>query len=232
MNELFAMKTVDAIRLVHQKRKENEENEQDFPPPIVWVHDYHLMLAANTIRGICDEEGLDIRMGFFLHIPFPSFDIIRIFPWVDEILMGMLGERRRQSAVCLHCMMMAHVSCFLGCDLVAFHTEDYCLNFVDCCQRLLGCQLDRKKMLVQHHGRAVQVKALPIGIPYAGFESMSKTAPKVFPNDVKVRDTCETTVRDMRDTRETLERQWRDTGATLNMHWRDTGETLERDTQN
>ena len=50
------------------------------------------MLAANTIRDICNEEGLDIRMGFFLHIPFPSFDIIRIFPWVDEILMGMLGK--------------------------------------------------------------------------------------------------------------------------------------------
>ena len=50
------------------------------------------MLAANTIRDICDEEGLDIRMGFFLHIPFPSFDIIRIFPWVDEILQGMLGR--------------------------------------------------------------------------------------------------------------------------------------------
>ena len=33
-----------------------------------------------------------MRIGFFLHIPFPSFDIIRIFPWVDEILMGMLGE--------------------------------------------------------------------------------------------------------------------------------------------
>jgi len=95
----------------------------------VWIHDYHLMLAANSIRsaslscfrerfcGIrfsnhvnhnlrsdnciilrsffdrdaCDDEGIEIRMGFFLHIPFPSFDIIRIFPWVDEILMGMLG---------------------------------------------------------------------------------------------------------------------------------------------
>ena len=65
-----------------------------FVPPIVWVHDYHLMLAANTIRDICDEENLEIRMGFFLHIPFPSFDIIRIFPWVDEILMGMLGENK------------------------------------------------------------------------------------------------------------------------------------------
>ena len=54
------------------------------------------MLAANTIRDICKEEGLEIRMGFFLHIPFPSFDIIRIFPWVDEILMGMLGKTKKQ----------------------------------------------------------------------------------------------------------------------------------------
>ena len=90
VNELFALKTLDAIRVVHQKRLESSE---ELPIPIVWLHDYHLMLAANTIRDICKEEGLEIRMGFFLHIPFPSFDIIRIFPWVDEILMGMLGKK-------------------------------------------------------------------------------------------------------------------------------------------
>ena len=43
-------------------------------------------------RECCKDEGIEVRIGFFLHIPFPSFDIIRIFPWVDEILMGMLGE--------------------------------------------------------------------------------------------------------------------------------------------
>ena len=67
-----------------------------------------------------------------------------------------------------------------GCDLVGFHTDDYCLNFVDCCQRILGCQLQRQKMLVQHHGRVIQVKALPIGIPYSQFESFSLTAPTVY----------------------------------------------------
>ena len=99
MNELFAIKTVEAIRIAHKKRLEEYGEDEDVPTPIVWVHDYHLMLAANTIRDICDEEGLDIRMGFFLHIPFPSFDIIRIFPWVDEILQGMLG-RFCYSALC------------------------------------------------------------------------------------------------------------------------------------
>lgn len=163
VNDLFALKTLEAVRMVTAKRLEEEDESNYIPPPIVWIHDYHLMLAANTIRSVCMDEGLEIRMGFFLHIPFPSFDIIRIFPWVDEILMGMLG-----------------------CDLVGFHIEDYCLNFVDCCQRILGTQMDRKRMLVQHHGRQVQVKALPIGIPYERFESLSKTSPRVFSNDAKI----------------------------------------------
>ena len=81
---------MEAIRQVHKRRE--EEGQEHLPAPIVWLHDYHLMLAANTIRQICQDEGFEIRMGFFLHIPFPSFDIIRIFPWVDEILMGMLGN--------------------------------------------------------------------------------------------------------------------------------------------
>ena len=50
-----------------------------------------LFLCSIIFRDGCHEEGYEVRMGFFLHIPFPSFDIIRIFPWVDEILMGMLG---------------------------------------------------------------------------------------------------------------------------------------------
>ena len=118
VNELFALKTVDAIRNMASQPSSSSST------PIIWIHDYHLMLAANTIRyedditiyhergnstssfhrslslislsyfclrNICEEEGIKIRMGFFLHIPFPSMDIIRIFPWVDEILMGMLG---------------------------------------------------------------------------------------------------------------------------------------------
>ena len=54
----------------------------------------------------------------------------------------------------------------LGCDMVGFHTEDYCINFLDCCQRSLGCRVDRSKMLIEHCGRTVMVKAMPIGIPY------------------------------------------------------------------
>merc|ERR1719341_2340379 len=148
VNEDFATTTLDAIRKLEVKTS---------AAPIVWLHDYHLMLAANTIRDACVEEELSVRMGFFLHIPFPSWDIMRIFPWGDEILQGMLG-----------------------CDLVAFHIEDYCLNFLECCSRSLGCRVDRSRMLVEHCGRTVQVKALPIGIPYERFASLARTSPRAW----------------------------------------------------
>ena len=111
VNEIFGLKTMEAIRRMNQIRFQHPVESRP-EPPLVWIHDYHLMLAANTIRyGLllqpprlilvnsdeisirdsCVDEGIEVRIGFFLHIPFPSFDIIRIFPWVDEILMGMLG---------------------------------------------------------------------------------------------------------------------------------------------
>ena len=127
------------------------------------VHWHHNKKVTLYFRNTCEEEGYKIKMGFFLHIPFPTFDIIRIFPWVDEILMGMLG-----------------------CDLVGFHISDYCVNFVDCCQRLLGCRIDRKSQIVYHQNRQVHIRALPIGIPYKRFETLSKNAKRVYPNDVRV----------------------------------------------
>jgi len=78
---------VDALEQIH-KEQENQSNGT----PLVWVHDYHLMLAANWIRQAADEKDLRLKLGFFLHIPFPPWDIFRLFPWADEILQGMLGE--------------------------------------------------------------------------------------------------------------------------------------------
>lgn len=66
--------------------------------------------------------------------------------------------------------------------MVGFHIEDYCLNFVDCCQRRLGCRVDRKGLLVEHGGRTVRVRPLPIGIPYERFVELAKAAPPVITN--------------------------------------------------
>lgn len=149
-NKHFAEKTVDALEKCLKNKKKSGI-------PIIWVHDYHLMLAANYIREMAEERNLQFQLSFFLHIPFPSWDIFRLLPWSDEILQGILA-----------------------CDMVGFHIQDYCLNFIDCCQRNLGCRVDRKNLLVEHGGRSVRIRPLPIGIPYDRFVELAESAPKVL----------------------------------------------------
>lgn len=67
-----------------------------------------------------------------------------------------------------------------ACDLVGFHIEDYCANFIDCCQRRLGCRVDRSAGEVEFDDRKVHVRALPIGIPFGHFEQLALKSPKVL----------------------------------------------------
>ncbi|GLV40015.1 Trehalose-6-phosphate synthase 1 [Carabus blaptoides fortunei] len=157
VNKEFAMKTFKALGVLDK----SAEREPD--APLVWIHDYHLMLAANWIRQMAEEANIVCKLGFFLHIPFPPWDIFRLFPWSDEILQGMLG-----------------------CDMVGFHIMDYCLNFVDCCQRNLGCRVDRKNLLVEQGGRTVRIRPLPIGIPFERFVQLAEKAPKVLSDTQKI----------------------------------------------
>uniref|UniRef100_A0A146MF01 Alpha,alpha-trehalose-phosphate synthase [UDP-forming] n=3 Tax=Lygus hesperus TaxID=30085 RepID=A0A146MF01_LYGHE len=154
-NILFAKNTVKGL--------DDMCNDDDDEPTLVWIHDYHLMLAAHAIREYASKKQYKIKLGFFLHIPFPSWDLFRLFPWADEILQGMLA-----------------------CDLVGMHIHDYCVNFIDCCNRRLGTRVDVKEMLVEHGGRYVRVAPLPIGIPFSRFVSLAKEAKRTIPEDKRV----------------------------------------------
>lgn len=83
------------------------------PADTVWVHDYHLMLLPALLR----RERPDLRIGFFLHVPFPDFETFRTLPWRRHILDGVLSA-----------------------DLVGFHARDYAQNFRTCCQRLASSE--------------------------------------------------------------------------------------------
>ncbi|XP_023942455.2 uncharacterized protein LOC112048975 [Bicyclus anynana] len=152
INEEFAVKTVHALKLLKTRKEKNGNS-----PPIIWVHDYHLMLAANWIRERAEEDEIKCKLAFFLHIPFPPWDIFRLLPWSDEVLQGILG-----------------------CDMVGFHITDYCLNFIDCCQRSLGCRVDRKNLLVELGGRTICVRPLPIGVPFDRFVTLAQNAKPVL----------------------------------------------------
>jgi len=116
---------------------------------LIWIHDYHLMLAPDYVRRMVANT----RIAFFLHIPFPPYDIFRLLPWDREILRGLLA-----------------------CDLIGFHVPVYAQNFLDCVERRLGARVDRQRMVVDHGDRAVRIGDFPIGIDFNDFESRAMKA--------------------------------------------------------
>lgn len=112
------------------------------PNDLVWVHDYHLMLLPGLIR----QRFPNANIGFFLHIPFPSFEIFRLIPrgWREEILRGILGA-----------------------DLAGFHTFDYTQYFLRAVRRTLGIETTMNSVVVED--RLVKAETFPLGIDYTRF---------------------------------------------------------------
>jgi trehalose 6-phosphate synthase len=81
---------------------------------LVWVHDYHLMLLPQMLREEIGNCKKDVKIGFFLHIPFPSSEIYRTLLVREQVLTGVLHS-----------------------DLIGFHTFDYARHFLSSCQKLL-----------------------------------------------------------------------------------------------
>lgn len=107
---------------------------------LIWVHDYHLMLLPKLLR----KDLPHANIGFFLHIPFPSYEIFRLLPNRSEILTGLLGA-----------------------DLVGFHTYDYARHFLSSVLRILGSETTHGTVVVGE--RTILTDAFPIGIDYEKF---------------------------------------------------------------
>ncbi len=112
------------------------------PGDIIWIHDYQLMLLPDLIR----EQLPNATIGFFLHIPFPSFELFRFLPWKKEIINGILGA-----------------------DLVGFHTYSYVKYFLDSIRRILGLENTYGEIIVNN--RLVKVDSFPMGIDYDKFSN-------------------------------------------------------------
>ena len=116
------------------------------PGDTVWVQDYQLMLCPKMIRDACP----DVTIGFFLHIPFPSFEIFRIFPWREALLEGVLGA-----------------------DLIGFHTYDYERHFLSSVKRILRKNVHFNRVIMG--SREVVVDTFPMGIDYTKFNQAAQT---------------------------------------------------------
>lgn len=115
---------------------------------IVWIHDYHLMLVPNMVR---EKLGGKVKIGFFLHIPFPSFEVFRLLPtqWREEILKGLLGS-----------------------DLIGFHTNEYTYSFLRAVLRILGTDHNLGKIYWDE--RIIKIDTFPMGIDFEKFNALSK----------------------------------------------------------
>lgn len=114
------------------------------PGDFIWVHDYQLFLLPDMIR----RSFPDSDIGFFLHIPFPSFEIFRLLPrkWRESILTGMTGA-----------------------DVVGFHTNDYTQHFIKSVKRTLGYRVDQN--FIHAGNRLCKADAFPIGIDFDKFHN-------------------------------------------------------------
>lgn len=143
VNKLFAHKICELLQ----------------PNDLVWIHDYQLMPLPAMIR----EKTPDANIGFFLHIPFPSYEIFRLLPrkWSEAILKGIIGA-----------------------DLIGFHTNDYTQHFIKSVKRTLG--YDCTGNIISTGDRIARADAFPISIDYDKFHKQDD--PKIIDEKHKLHE--------------------------------------------
>jgi trehalose 6-phosphate synthase/phosphatase len=117
-------------------------NEIYEPGDVVWIHDYHFLGLARLVR----EQYPDARIGFFLHIPFPNFEIFRILPSKAKkyILDGILGA-----------------------NLAGFHTWDNAIHFTECVEKIMG--YSQRNFIVNRESNRTKIGSYPISIDFNKF---------------------------------------------------------------
>ncbi|MFB9863682.1 bifunctional alpha,alpha-trehalose-phosphate synthase (UDP-forming)/trehalose-phosphatase [Rufibacter immobilis] len=123
------------------------------PGDTIWVHDYQLLLLPAMLRSQIEDSSI----GFFQHIPFPSYEVFRLLPWREQLLNGMLGA-----------------------DLIGFHTYDDARHFLSSVSRIVG--LNTSQGLIDNGYRHIMVDAFPMGIDdekYATLAASQETKAKM-----------------------------------------------------
>jgi trehalose 6-phosphate synthase/phosphatase len=115
----------------------------------IWIHDYHLLLLPKLIH----DKFPDVSIGFFLHIPFPSYELFRVLPWRNELLEGILGA-----------------------DLIGFHAYEYERHFLSSVRRLFGFETYFNQIMLKD--RIVKTDAFPMGIDFDKFHNASLESQK------------------------------------------------------
>jgi alpha,alpha-trehalose-phosphate synthase [UDP-forming] len=147
---LFRESDWKMYRKANQKFADALIGELPAKNPFVFIQDYHFALLAGMIK----EKRPDARIALFWHIPWPNPESFCICPYQREILKGMLG-----------------------CDLIGFHTQYHCNNFLETVGRVLEARVDAEKFSVIRSGKETYVKPFPIGVDGSIFGSVLEGDP-------------------------------------------------------
>ncbi len=122
---------------VNRKFAQSVLDELPAKNPLVFIQDYHFTLLPKMIK----EKRPDVKIALFWHIPWPNPEVFAICPYHMEILDGMLG-----------------------CDLIGFHVQNHCNNFLDTVNRLMECRVDTEKFSVTSKGKETFIRSFPISV--------------------------------------------------------------------
>ncbi len=118
-------------------------------PTFVFIQDYHLALLPRLLKA---ANNSNLIVAQFWHIPWPSPELFRSFPWQEELLDGLLGN-----------------------DLLGFHLRHHCQNFVDTVDRTIEAKVDGVSFEITHGGKVTVVRPFPISIDFDRHVTVAKS---------------------------------------------------------
>jgi len=129
LNQQFADKIIE----IYKKKNNSDDDDDD----IIWIHDYHLFLVPNMIRSILPNA----KIGFYLHVSFPSSEVFRCFAQREILLKGLLGS-----------------------NLISFQTIEYAKHFLQTCNKLLLADISLNNDEIKFNGKTIKIISSPVGI--------------------------------------------------------------------
>ena len=135
----FSRSDWETYRSVNGRFRDAVLQEAGDGPAIVFIQDYHLALLPRLVKAARP----DLQVIQFWHIPWPNREAFRIFPWGEELLDGMLGN-----------------------DLLGFHLQYHCNNFLDTVDRAIEARVDYEHFRVYRGGRPTYVRPFPISVDF------------------------------------------------------------------
>lgn len=144
----FRLDEWERYREVNERFAKAVLDEVGQDPAFIFIQDYHLALAARYIKAVRP----DVDVALFWHIPWPNQEVLRVLPWREELVDGMLAN-----------------------DLVGFHTREHALNFLGNVSDSLEARIDMDRLAVFRGGNRTWIRNFPIGVDVENIEALAES---------------------------------------------------------